>query len=150
MIERRLLTAALIAALETGGARIGNNRAPADSGWIGQPNKSGTNFVPYSVVAPMSSASSNGPISDFQADWELAYSVSSFGVSPEQCEWMADTSRSKADLLRGEVLELGDASYQILLVTASSVGAVQRVDAVDPPFWGQSDVLMVRIVKETA
>ena len=63
---------------------------------------------------------------------------------------MADTSRGKADLLRGETLNLGDASYQVILVTESSIGAVQRIDAVDPPYWGQSDVLTVRIVKETA
>lgn len=150
MIERRLLTERLITKLSFAGAKVGNNRVPKEAGWIGQPNKSGTNFVPYSVVAPLSSSSTSGPVSDLQADWEMAYSVSSFGVSPEQCEWMADSSRSKADLLRGETLNLGDASYQVILVTASSVGAVQRVDAVDPPFWGQSDVLMVRIVKEAA
>jgi hypothetical protein len=146
MIERRLLTKKFIEKLETGGAKIGNNRAPQDSGWIGQPNKTGTNFVPYSVVAAMSASSSSGPITNLQADWELLYSVSSFGVSPEQCEWMADASRIKADLLRRETLSLGDARYRVALVTVSSIGAVQRIDAVDPPYWGESDVIVVRII----
>lgn len=151
MLNRRVLTKAVIDKLKEIDKPIGDGVTPKNAGWTGgQPNADGTNFVPYSVVSTGSSSNSSGPISDFQADWQTTYAVSSFGVSREQTEWMADTARSKLALLKGSILNLGDSNYKVILVRVDAIGGIQRVDATEPQYWGQTDAYTVWVTKTTA
>ena len=148
MLKRRNLTKAVIDQVAVGGKPVGDGVVPKNAGWIGgQPNKEGTNFVPFSVVSTGSSSSSSGPISDFQADWQTSYAVSSFGVSREQVEWMADTARENLALLKDSIIDLGDASYKVILVRVDAIGGIQRVDATEPQYWGQTDAYTVWVTK---
>jgi hypothetical protein len=148
MLNRRNLTKAVIDQVAVGGKPVGDGVVPKNAGWIGgQPNKEGTNFVPFSVVSAGTSSSSSGPINDDEADWQVIYAVSSFGVAREQVEWMADTARENLALLRGSTIDLGGTNYKIILVRVDAIGGIQRVDATEPQYWGQTDSYTVWAIK---
>ena len=113
MIERRLLSAAVLQALQSQGIVAALAHAPDGGGWDGQPNKDGSNFIPYTVVTPNTATSATGPVSDPLGDRQLPYSFASFGVAAEQCEWMADKSRAAAGAMKKTVVHLGDRDYRI-------------------------------------
>lgn len=152
MIERHKITTSLIAAIETEGKPVGFAQAPTDGGWRGQPNVDGTNFVPYVVVTANPASAPRGiyegPMSDWQADWQLPYTVSSFGAVPDQTEWMADRARLAAHALVNTDLQSGSAVYRVLQVRVDALGGLVRVDATEPPYWGQNDQITVWLSKE--
>jgi hypothetical protein len=142
MIERRLLTAAVVGTLEGHtGKPVGLANAPLDGGWEGEPNVNGSNFVPYTVVTPNTATMASGPQSDPQGDRQVPYSLASFGVLPEQAEWMADTARAAVEQLKKTTVTLGDRDYKIQQVRTDVIGGLVRVDSTDPPYWGQVDVV---------
>ena len=141
MIERRLLSAAVVTAVETSGMPVGLAHAPQGGGWQGQPNLDATDFVAYSVVTPQTATNAMGPMSDPQADRQVPYAVASFGVSPEQTEWAADNARSAVGTMKKTTVVLGDGSYKIQQVRTDVIGGLTRVDSTEPPYWGQVDVV---------
>jgi len=141
MIKRRLLTTAVVDAIADADLVVGLANAPLDGGWQGAPNKDGSNFVPYSVVTPNTATNAQGPFGDPQADRQIPYSIASFGVLPEQAEWMADEARDAVEAMKKTTVVLGDRSYKVQQVRADVVGGLQRVDSTDPPYWGQVDVV---------
>jgi len=148
MLNRRILTKTIIDKVKLTGKPVGDGVTPKGAGWTGgQPNAEGTNFVPFCVVGIGTSSSSSGPISDFQADWQTTYTVSSFGVSREQTEWTADLARTNLALLKGTTLNLGDANYKVISVRVDAIGGIQRVDATEPQYWGQTDAYTVWVTK---
>ena len=152
MIERRRLTTALLAAIETEGKPVGYGRTPPNGGWRGEPNADGTNFRPYVVVTPNPSTAPRnvyeGPIDDWQADWQLSYTVSSFGIDPDQTEWMADRSRLAAHVLVHSEVTSGESIYNVQQVRVDALGGLVRVDATEPPYWAQSDQITLWVSKE--
>jgi hypothetical protein len=145
---RRFLTRVLLNQLVTAGQPVGDAVSPADGGWQGQPNANGSNFVPYVVLTPGPASVSSGPFGNTQADWQCGYTMTSFGVSREQAEWMADAARFAAvTLARAKVMLNGD-GYTVQQVREQVLGPVQRVDATEPAFYGQTDSIQVWISKE--
>ena len=148
MLERRLLSAALVTAIVTDTSMpCGLAHAPQGGGWSGQPNLDASNFVAYSVVTPQTATMASGPLSDPQADRLLPYAISCFGVSPEQTEWMADKARVAVEGLKKTKVVLGDATYTIQQVRTDVVGGLTRVDTTEPAYWGQVDVLTLWITR---
>lgn len=148
VIQRGAVTTVVLEAARTQGKPVGDCEAPRGgvAGWQGQPNQDGTNFIPYSVITPLSAGSGNGPLSDPQADVMLPYAVVSYGVSREQCEWMADSVRAAIATTSGKDVTMyaGTAvAYQrrVQQVMAQQIGTVQRVAETDPAYYGQSDVV---------
>lgn len=149
-VQRRLFTQAVLTRAATAGKPVGDAEAPRGgvAGWQGPPNENGSNFVPYSVITPMNAAAGSGPLADPQADVILPYGVTSYGVSRNQCEWMADAVRAAIRGLRGNTVtmwsgapEQYDRLVQQVLVT--QIGQVQRVTDTDPPYFGQSDIVSI-------
>jgi hypothetical protein len=148
MLERRLLSAAIVDAIFTDtDMPTGLAHAPKDGGWDGQPNLDGSNFVAYAVVTPQTATQASGPMSDPQADRLLPYAVSSFGVQPEQTEWMADKARAAVEGLKKTNIVLGDATYKIQQVRTDVIGGLTRVDSTEPAYWGQVDVLTLWLTR---
>ena len=147
-LHRRPLTALVLTQIANAGQPVGDSVSPAAGGWQGSPNADGSNFVPYVVVMPGPASVSSGPIADTQADWQLAYTLTSFGVSREQCEWMADKARDAAVTFAREVVMLNGDSYAVQQARATVIGPVQRVDATEPSFYGQTDSVTLWISKE--
>jgi hypothetical protein len=141
MIERRLLSAAVVTAVEVTTMPVGLAHAPQGGGWDGQPNLDGSNFTAYSVVTPQTATNATGPLSDPQADRQVPYAISSFGLLPEQTEWMADKARNAVEAMKKTTVVLGDGSYKIQQVRTDVIGGLTRVDTTEPPYWGQVDVV---------
>lgn len=151
MIERRTFTQLVLARLQTTGKPVGLANAPQDGGWKGgQPNADGSNFVAYSVLYPVAASYTTGSVRDPQADVHLPYTVGSFGVIPDQAEWMADAARAALAGLVKTTAPLGTATYKIQKVDLELIGALNRYDATDPPFWGQTDQINFWLAKEIA
>ena len=91
---------------------------------------------------------SSGPFADTQADWQVSYTMTSFGVSRQQCEWMADKARDAAVTFEREVVMLNGDGYAVQQCRATVIGPVQRVDATEPSFYGQTDSVTLWISKE--
>lgn len=152
MIQRQFITNHLKKLLERVDKPVGLAESPIDGGWRGEPNSDGTNFVPYTVITPNSSSApsgyAEGPISEWQPDWRLSYSISSYGVKPEQCEWMADEAREILDAIVNTHVSSGGNNYLIQQMRVDMLGGLIRVDATDPPYWGQSDQISVWLSEE--
>ena len=132
-LYRRFLTKVILDQLATTGQPVGDAIAAPNGGWIGQPNEDGSNFVPYVVLTPGPASVSSGPFGDTQADWQLGYNLSSFGVSREQVEWMADSARSAALTLARITVMLNGSQYAVQQVREQVLGPVQRIDATRTP-----------------
>lgn len=148
-LQRRVFTDAVLAAVVAGLDKpVGDGEMPRGgvAGWQGEPNQDGSNFVPYVVVTPLQVGAGTGPFSDPQGDLVIPYAVTVYGVSREQCEWMADASRQAiATLFNADVVQWSGTAdeYQrrIQQVVDQQIGAVQRIDQTDPSVYTQSDVV---------
>jgi hypothetical protein len=147
-LHRRLLTDHLLIVLESTGKPVGDSVSPPEGGWQGEPNTDGTNFVPYVVLMPGAGTLSSGPFGDTQADWQLGYTVVSFGVSRSQVEWMADTARSVLVAMERVDVDLNGDQFRVLQARETVIGPVQRVDATQPSYYGQTDSVTLWISKE--
>lgn len=146
MIERRGLTSLLVTTIAgIIDMPVGMAHAPRGGGWEGQPNADGSNFVPYTVVNPQTATMASGPISEPQTDRQIPYSLTSFGVAPEQTEWIADKARAAAETLKKTVIELADRDYRVQQVRTDVIGGLIRVDQTEPAYWGQTDVITLWI-----
>ena len=150
-LVRGPLTQLLLSTLSTLGKPVGDGIVPrkeAGAAWSGPPNAPGSVFTPFTVLITLSAGLSSGPFADSQADWVVPYMLEAFGVSREQCEWMADAARSALHALTHQSFELGTDRYKVQQVKTDSIGGVNRVMVTDPPFYGQQDGLSVWITKE--
>ena len=147
-VQKRTFTEAVLTALGTVGKPVGDAEAPRGgvAGWQGEPNQDGTNFIPYVVLTPLQAGAGSGPMDDPQGDVVLPYSLTSYGVSREQCEWMADAAREAVAAMRNQdVAQWSGTSdeYQrrIQQVVDMQFGQVQRIDQTDPAFYAETDVV---------
>lgn len=150
MITRRELSGLIVDTLRDtpNVSDIGLAKAPHGAGWSDAPNKDMSSFMPYGVVNPGASGSNTGPISGNLQDWQLPYMVMSFGVTPEQTEFIADSLRYQFITMKNSSVVLGSFDYKIQQVKIESIGAIQRVDATEPPYYGQTDSYTVWLSKE--
>ncbi len=152
MFSRKNLTNLLITTLaDATNWAVGDAHTPEPGtyGWSGTPGGINSTFIPYNILTPMSAGRADGPLSDTHADWQIPYTISSFGTSREQCEWLADLARSAFIVLKRETFDGVDGDYTIQQVRVESIGGIQRSDSVEPPTFGQSDMIAVWITKGT-
>lgn len=148
-VERRVFTTAVLEAVVADLDKpVGDAEMPRGgvAGWQGEPNQDGTNFVPYVVLTPLQAGAGSGPIGDPQGDVVLPYSLSSYAVSREQCEWMADRAREAVATLANQVVPQwsgtsNEYGRMIQQVVDMQIGAVQRIDQTDPAFYSQTDIV---------
>jgi hypothetical protein len=151
VFSRLNLTNTVIATIATyTGYAVGDSNSPAPEaawGWSGTPGEVGSTFTPYSVVSPQGANTSDGPLAATQADWIARYSVTSFGASRKQAEWLADQTGNSLSSLRRTTFDGGDGTYTIASVRLESMGGIVRTDALEPPTFGQSDVFALYVSK---
>jgi hypothetical protein len=147
-LRRRELTNLILAKLEATGQPVGDAVSPKEGGWQGNPNSPNSEFTPYVVLTPGPASVSAGPLGDTQSDWQLSYTLASFGVFREQCEWIADEARAAVVTLERSTVMLNGDDWAIQQARAQVIGPVQRVDQVEPSFFGQVDSISVWISKE--
>jgi hypothetical protein len=109
----------------------------------------GAVFVPYLVISQITASHSWGTLWEPQSDWQLPFAVESFGVTREQCDWMADKARGVLNELVHTHQQIGELSYGVMWVRFDSLGTPIRVDATQPPIWRSQDGITVWITKES-
>lgn len=153
MLKRRLITQAITEqlVLNTAAMPVGLSKAPADGGWDGQPSEDESSYQPYGVLIPGSS----GPRSSEEfshnmggSDWKLPYTVSSFGILPNQTEFAADDFREVFAGMMDQLIIAGDETYLVQQVRIESIGGLQRVDSVDPQIYAQTDSFTIWLGEE--
>lgn len=150
MFKRRVLTDTILFALQATGRPVGDGYAPTDPyGWTDTPTAVGSQFIPYSVVLPMSVSEIKGPLLNADADLWVPYQITSFGSSRQQCEWIADDMRGVVAGLRHSsiVCDVG-VVFKIAYVDLRAIGGVVRGGGDDPPVFGQTDTLSVLVSLE--
>lgn len=147
MIEAGALTDGLLARLaDDAGALwgVGDAEAPPDRGWTDLQAGKGT-FSPYIVVTagqgqPLAQQGAMSTLDE--TEWELAYQVQHFGGSREQVDWVGKGVRNTLAHLVG--LVFGDvAPYKVRSVRMPILGAMARIDSVDPAFWTMADTIVL-------
>lgn len=124
---------------------VGDGEKPVAGGWQGQPNTTGSNFIPYNVLQASSATTSMGSFGHPQCIWQLPYFVYSFGVRRNQCEAIADRARDSLSTMTHQNYSLGSHPWTVMQIRVDSIGGVTRYDQFDPPYWGQVDTLTVWI-----
>lgn len=150
LVERSVVTDAIVEALETLGFPVGDNTTPdASYGWQGEPNAASTNFIPWISVTPMPG---NGVAQDLaslgsRGEWLLSYSIYVAGVTRSQSEKMADRARNKlANTFKvectGEV-----ANWRIQGIACTNIGSNNRVGEAIPYHFTQTDSFQVYVTE---
>lgn len=153
VLARKAVTDAAVAALITTGFPIGDAAPPElpdtgqHAGWNGQPDADGSFFVPYAVLVPATITQTSGPLSDPQADVRVPYQLSIFGINRGQVEDLADRCRQSLLPLRKQVLDLAGVNHKVQQVEFTSVGGIGRVDAANPPTFGEVDTITIWLTK---
>lgn len=138
MFEPDELLEALLAAGTDAGLLMGDNVAPEEGGWVdGQP-QSGL-FRPYSVLM----LGQSSPSEDLcePSEWRVQFSLRHYGGSRRQLS--AQANRARIEM----ILPWVGTSYVSMHSHLPSLGSVQRVDSVDPPYWQIYDALEVRAAR---
>lgn len=155
VLSRKNLTDQLITLLQGTGFPVGDADSPVvptdplvkHAGWNGDPNTQGSVYVPYVVLTPVTVTVTSGPISDPQADVRVPYQLTTFGVNRGQVEELADRARQALLPLAKQHLDLGGVDHKVQQVEFPTVGGIARVDAADPPTFGEVDTVTVWLAK---
>ena len=132
MIEQGTLTEDVIAFFVSEGLEVGDNLAPANGGWVkGQPNVNA--FVPYVVVMTGDVRPKQGAAGCSYEEWDAFFSIRYFGGSREQLSKVTQTGRNLLAFKRW--ITGVDDRFDVIQTHFVSLGAVTRVDTVDPPMW---------------
>lgn len=152
--QRNLLTTDLVSFLgvQLGTALItGRGIAPPAGGWSdGQPGH-GT-FQPYVVVKTGQGRPSLPEVigRDNRVRWQMAYRLSTASSLESTVDRWADVVRKAFLSYRGQVVPLGDASYEVEKADINAMGATVANNATNPPAWDVTDDVSVWLSKVRA
>lgn len=143
MIDTGALTVMLLGHLSGGDPVLlaGDGVAPAEGGWTGgTPNTGG--FVAYSVLTFQGASPTHPEIEKADPEWATRWSMSHYGGSRAQADWVATASRGR--VLTALKQRFGESDvFKVVGITWTNLGAMSRNDQVDPPYWSASDTLIL-------
>lgn len=127
---------------------VGDGEAPAQGGWTGPMQDPSSDFIQYVVLSPGTVGDPTGPLADTQADFVVPYSITSYGLNRSMAEKTSEAARQVAvDAPRTMVL-LGNSSWVIQQVRASSIGGVVRNDNAESAKYSEIDIVSFYMSKE--
>ena len=155
VLSRKALTDQLITLLQATGFPVGDADSPViptdptvkRAGWNGEPNTQGSFYVPYVVLTPSTITVTSGPMTDPQGDVRVPYQLATFGINRGQVEELADRARQSLLVLAKQHVDLGGVDHKVQQVEFPAVGGIGRVDAADPPTFGEVDTVTVWLAK---
>jgi hypothetical protein len=148
VVRRGDLTDHLLAALKVNGLLVGDGVAPDDGGWDDDPNAPNSSYLPYVVVMPQTAQAGTGSLGDNETDWQIPYTLASYGVTREQVEWFADESRVIFKSCEKDLVLMDGDKWQITQFLVMSIGGIARNDSMEPSEFSQIDLVSLRISKE--
>lgn len=143
MLDVGAMTDLLLGLLTSDGVNadllVGDGVAPLEGGWTtGTPNTGG--FVPYVVLGFEGAMPTNSDLAYADPEWTTRWSMRHYGATREQADWIATAARTR--ILGALQLPFGTVDpFRSIGINWSSLGAMQRNDATDPPYWSSSDNL---------
>lgn len=151
ILDRKALTDLLLSTLRTTEWPIGDAGPPElpalattrHASWNGQPNAPGSFYVPYAILTPSTITNSSGSFADPQGDAQVPYTLTLYGLNRGQVELLGGKLRVLLAGLRGNTFTTAYGDYEIQQVWFAAVGSVGRVEASDPPTFGEIDTLSV-------
>lgn len=148
--DRAPLTDTLIAALNTVVEFVGDVKSPMDAGWQADPGGNESVFIPYVVLSPQPSPAPTGSLGDSQVDWKLPYTLTTYGVTRQQIEDVADEARRAVLGLNNVSITMNDGTtvWKIIGVTSQNIGGVGYTDQIKPTAYSQSDSVLVWFSKK--
>jgi hypothetical protein len=148
--DRKPLTDFLITTLKTAVEQVGDVKAPQDAGWQADPGGNDSVFIPYVVLTPMASRPPTGTLADSQVDWQLPYTVATYGVTRAQIEDVADEARRALLALNKHEVLMNDGTtiWKIINVTSTNIGGVGFTDQIKPTAYSQADSVLVWLSKK--
>lgn len=150
--KRRLLTDFLIDQLTTTGQPVGDDEAPKNAGWTGDPNAPTSEFVPYTVLVPLTASRSIGQFAEAQDTWVMPYRLIAAGTSRTQCDWMGDLAMETLDVALPTrlLIDLDGVRWKVMQFGVVTLDGAVRLDAAEPPYFQRGDSFMVQLTKELA
>lgn len=145
-LQRSAFTDAVIELAQTSGP-VGDSEAPKSGvGWLGQPNVG--DFIAYSVITPMTANAGSGPLDDTQADINVPYAITSYGVTRRQCETQADRVRRVVRTLAKQRVtmwagEAEESTRKVQQVLVAQYGPIQRTGQTDPAVFAETDLITI-------
>jgi len=148
--DRAPLTDAIVTALSTVVEFVGDVVAPQDAGWQSYPGGNESVFIPYVTVTPQPSPAPEGSLGDGQIDWRLPYTLTTYGVTRQQIEDVADDARRAVLGLNNISITMNDGTtvWKIIGVTSQNIGGVGFTDQIKPTAYSQSDSVLVWFSKK--
>lgn len=114
---------------------IGDGEAPVGGAWAGGQAGEGA-FTSYVTLASQAaSAGLRSSLSRTQDSWVVPFTLRHVGGDRSQATWTADEVRARMLELTYQHYDLGACSFMLSAVIFTSIGAVSRTDATDPPYW---------------
>jgi hypothetical protein len=113
--------------------------APSDAGWQSDGATANAEFIPYAVITPQTGVPTSASFDNTGDDWDMSYTISSYGVDPDQVEELADDVRAALVGVKGINLVMGSSNWRITRIKCPSIGGVGYTTAVIPTAYSQSD-----------
>ena len=106
-------------------------------------------FIPYYMIAVGQATPDGGSIGDSGTEWTLNYRVTIAGVDIVQTEDVADHLRIELQKLSRISLhhERSDTDWRIMEYKCPLIGDVNKVSALQPDYYIQTDSYQVRVTK---
>lgn len=149
--SRGPITTRLLTELETEGFPVGDNNNPTDPyGWQGEPDGTGSTFIPWMSLNPGTALPQTPPgaMGDTGREWRMTYVVNYAGVTRKQCEALADKMRNALTNIVREAITTPTGNWKIMKVSCTNIGNNNRVGGTFPDYSSQADSFEVWITKE--
>lgn len=144
--DRGPITQWLINRLEAESFRADGMVPPSDAGWQDDMVGDGSEFEPYIVVTPQTSSAGEGSLGDSTFDWEIPYTINSYGVHLRQVEDLADDSRRFLTGLRRININMKDgSSWKVIGIRCTAIGGIGLNQSINPHAYSQSDSLIIKV-----
>lgn len=122
-VQTRLVTDAILEMLNTTPVLIGDGAPPHGGGWVN------TRFTPYANLHHIAGGITDGPVTGPDDDAELIYQITAVGSTREQCEWVADVTRTAMLAAVETITILG---REVLNIGVDMLGGSRRDDSLGP------------------
>lgn len=106
-------------------------------------------FIPYFMITVGAATSDGGAVGDSGTEWTLNYRVTIAGIDITQTEDVADHLRIELQKLVRISLhhERSDTNWRIMEIKCPTLGDVNKVGALQPDYFIQTDSYQLRVTK---
>lgn len=129
------------------GLLVGLGDAPDGGGWSSDPQSSYTSYTMYCSLLPRQGSVAESPLDDPESSWNLAYTVTSYGITSHQVEYQADKARKVVSEMPRDSVTLGGLTWRIMKTRCDSIGSVDVNKNIYPFEYSQTDIYIITLTQ---